>query len=227
MTDISTIRHDSIFTARKYDSEVTIIGAGAIGSRLWLALVELGVTEITTYDFDVIEPHNLANQIYMYDDIGQTKLDGLARYYTQKTGSPIPDDMVFKNERVTAGSEFIASTVVFLAVDTMEARKEIAEYQLEGNPRIEKVIDLRMASSHGDVISFDPNNRDEYKRWKDTLFSDEDGEVSPCGGSISVSPTASVLTNLAVWQYILHHTDPIAVDPKINIHLKPLILSAA
>jgi hypothetical protein len=58
-----------------------------------------------------------------------------------------------------------------------------------------------------------------------TIGSDEEAEVSACGSPFSVSPTAAILSNLAVWQYINDKTNPEARDKRVNVFLKPLTIS--
>ncbi len=52
---LSTIRHNEVFPAHKHNDHIDLIGAGAIGSRVWAALVELGLTDMSVYDFDDVE----------------------------------------------------------------------------------------------------------------------------------------------------------------------------
>ena len=58
--------------------EVTIIGAGAVGSFTCLTLAKMGVMNITVYDGDTVEEHNLPNQWYRPRDLGRQKVDALA-----------------------------------------------------------------------------------------------------------------------------------------------------
>ena len=58
--DIS--RHKELFNPYYFNTPVTIIGAGATGSWLALMLAKLGIQDITVYDFDVVEEHNVPNQ---------------------------------------------------------------------------------------------------------------------------------------------------------------------
>lgn len=219
-------RHQSIFDPQQNDHGITIIGAGATGSRLWLALVELGLKNITVYDFDVVESHNLANQIYLETHIGLPKVTALEAYYRYKTGETPPPSMRFLNEKVDSNTIDMFSGTVFLLTDTMQSRREIFDSHCAENYSLKCVIETRMASSYGNIFTFDPNDKDMREAWINTLVSDDEpGEVSPCGSSISVGTTASIIANLAVWQFILQCTNPIAVDPKVNIFLQPLIVS--
>lgn len=223
---ISTIRHDMIFNASKFKNmPINIIGVGATGSRIWLSLVELGLTNIKVFDFDYVEPHNLANQIYLTSHVGQSKVDGLKDYYKMKTGMNPPKEMEFFEEKIQKDSDFTIEGVLFLLTDTMESRKEIYDNFIEGNNRLLHVIETRMASSYGNVNTFDPYDSVQCERWVGSLINDEDAEVSPCGASISVGPTASIIANMAVWQFIHLLTNPEASDEQALVHLKPFSLA--
>ena len=222
MADLSLIRHQSIFDTSEYNPPIHIIGAGATGSRIWLALVELGLTNISIYDFDDVEAHNLANQIYLNEDIGSAKIDACYQYYYRKTGHRPPKSMQFINAKVGEDSGPLEG-IVFLLTDTMASRKEIFEACIRGKSFL--MIETRMASSYGDIKTVNPFNDVECLQWDHSLVSDDDAEVSACGSSISVGPTASVIANMAVWQMIHFLTDQAAMDTNINIHLKPFMLT--
>lgn len=225
MTDISVIRHQMIFDPSKNNVPVHIIGAGATGSRLWLALVELGLTNIHVYDFDEVESHNLANQIFLIEDVGTPKVEALRKYYRRKTGENAPDTMTFNNWKVTGETmkPDVLKGVVFLLTDTMDSRRDIFDNCVTGSQTF-VMIETRMASSYGDVKTVNPFDPEQVTAWLDSLSTDDDTEVSACGSSISVGPTASIIANLAVWQMIHALTNPEAVDPNIHLHLKPLML---
>jgi tRNA A37 threonylcarbamoyladenosine dehydratase len=46
------------------DKPVTVIGAGGIGAAMVVALAKTGFENITVYDFDTVEEHNLPNQLF-------------------------------------------------------------------------------------------------------------------------------------------------------------------
>lgn len=223
---ISTIRHDSIFDKNSFNVPITIIGAGATGSRVFLALVELGITNITVIDFDKVEPHNLANQAYVSSDIGHAKVGACENLYSEKTGEVRPDCMKFILARVPSPeTKDAVKGVVFLLTDTMASRKEIFTESLKDNLDVQLVIETRMASSYGNILSFDPCDEEKSQKWWDTLSDDADTEVSACGSSISVGPTASIIANMAVWQFIHFANNPEAADEVIDLYLKPTIIN--
>jgi len=225
MADISLIRHQEIFDPNKNNVPVHIIGVGATGSRLWLSLVELGMTNIHVYDYDDVEAHNLANQVYLKDDVGTSKVRALKKYYQRKTGETPPDSMHFHNVKVEKDSGAGPfDGVVFLLTDTMASRKEIFENCIANSDTF-VMIETRMASSYGDIKTVNPFDKKQVTEWFNSLSTDEDTEVSACGSSISVGPTAAIIANIAVWQMIHALTNPEAVDPSINLHLKPMMMT--
>ncbi|MEZ5739443.1 MAG: ThiF family adenylyltransferase [Burkholderiaceae bacterium] len=59
---------------------VLVIGAGAIGNEVVKNLVLLGAGEITVFDMDRVERHNLTRSVLLHeDDIGQMKAQALAQ----------------------------------------------------------------------------------------------------------------------------------------------------
>ena len=226
MPNINVQRHMPIFNPFQFqDIDIHIIGAGAVGSRLWLALIELGISNISIYDFDEVESHNLSNQIYFHEDIGSKKVDALKKYYINKTGLQPPANMHFIDHKIDQDSNITFSGIVFLLTDTMQSRKDIYNHHIYGNNMVFQVFETRMAATHGNIYQFNNLDTEEAQTWFDTLGDDENNETTACGASISVGTTASVIANLAVWQFILSLTEPNGLDKCINIFLKPLIVS--
>jgi hypothetical protein len=127
--------------------------------------------------------------------------------------------MEFINKRVGEDDPFEMEGTVFLLTDTMASRKEIYKYCI--TPAVTCLIETRMASTHGNVFTVEPT---QFASWFDTLGEDGDLELSPCGTPISVGMTASVIANIAVWQFIAHHTDPLGKVAQADIYLKPFIV---
>jgi molybdopterin/thiamine biosynthesis adenylyltransferase len=227
MADITIRRHQSIFDPAQYPESINIIGCGATGSRVFMALVELGCMNINCYDFDHVEDHNLANQAFLASHILVPKVDACRNMYRLKTGRSAPETMTFNNARVPVKDAGIMSGIVFLLTDTMASRREIYEEVIKDNPLIPFVIETRMASTHGNVNVFDPNDPKQAKKWVDSLIDDGEAELSPCGQPISVGTTASIIANLAVMQYMWWSSNPEAANQNIEIYLKPFMTSGA
>jgi len=194
-------RHRSYFDPIKHGKPIVIIGAGATGSRVFEALINLGLRNITVYDNDIVEEHNLANQLYGHDDVYEAKVDGLDRWLRWKVNeheNGVHPKTNFIRKRVEGDMRIEMDRIVFLLTDTMDSRREIATNSLRLNPKVELVIETRMAITHGNVNMFNPNSVHEYVKWRESLFSDDEGEMSMCGTSLSIGTTASIIANLAV-----------------------------
>lgn len=232
---INIMRHESIFNPKDYDFPIHIIGAGATGSRVFAALVELGVKNISVYDDDVVEDHNLANQIYGVDDINEPKVIGCYNFTLHKLGI-VPKEMIFANRRVTDGyvrNGGVAGGIVFLLTDTMASRREIVAglhrrcitpSGAESAPLL--IIETRMASTHGSVFTLNLFDEEQYKQWRSTLVDDDNEdliELSPCGTALSVGTTASLIANYAVWQMMQFFIDPVGLQPRVDLFFKPTL----
>ena len=162
MLDIS--RHRELFDTEKFDTPITIIGVGATGSWVALALAKLGINNINIYDFDIVEEHNIANQAYNYStDIGKSKVEALCNLITHNTTiCPIPRNAKFTNQRL--------SGIVFLMVDSMKERKKIWESSIKMKSAIQLLIEPRMGLDVGRVYCVEPINLTHIKKYEDTYY---------------------------------------------------------
>jgi molybdopterin/thiamine biosynthesis adenylyltransferase len=194
---IDPIRHLEVFSPEWLgEARIDIIGAGATGSRIALGLAKLGITNIHVWDFDKIEAHNIPNQAYGNHQIGELKVNALQRTIAEATGTEI----TIHPERVD-GSQRLGD-IVFLLTDTMASRQEIWKAGLRYKAHVKTVIETRMGSNNGRVYTINPMNPAHVKGWEETLYSDDVAEVSACGTSITVGPTAEIVSGLAQWQFI-------------------------
>ena len=220
---LSTIRHDDIFPSYKYNYPITVIGVGAIGSRVGMALVELGLTNLAFIDFDTVEPHNLANQAFMDAHIGISKTTAMEDLVRMKLGY-VPDNMKFVNNKIDKDSKPMNHGTVFMCVDSIEARRMLIDKFIRDESAT-VVFDTRMASTHGNVHVVNLLNPSAVNEYLNKLPADDDNtEVSACGTSLTVGTTASILANLVVWQFMHFKHEPAALTKNIEIYLKPLMI---
>lgn len=197
MNPVDITRHIDVFSPDKFGKRrIDVIGAGATGSRIVLSLAKLGLDNIHVWDFDKVEAHNIANQAFGIADIGKLKVEALRDLVKSQTGLEIQ----IHNERVDGTQEL--GDVVFLLTDTMASRKEIWQKGIRYKMRTKLMIETRMGADQGRVYTICPTKPAQVKFWESTLYSDDFAEVSACGASITVGPTAEFLTGLAVWQLI-------------------------
>lgn len=194
---VDAIRHLKVFDPDAFGKRrVDIIGCGATGSKVVMALAKLGITNIHAWDFDKVEAHNVANQLFGNGDIGKLKVEALAEAVKRDTGTVITTH----NEKVD-GTQAMGD-VVFLLTDTMASRKQIWEKGLRYKPQVQVVIETRMGTDNGRLYCVSPILPASVKGWEATLYEDDKAEVSACGSTISVGPTADVLAGMAVWQVV-------------------------
>ena len=65
------------FKPEKIGGRVHIIGCGSIGSTVAENLARCGVKKFTLWDFDTVESHNLANQMFLARHVGKPKVEAL------------------------------------------------------------------------------------------------------------------------------------------------------
>jgi molybdopterin/thiamine biosynthesis adenylyltransferase len=195
---LNITRHIDVFSPDDFGARrVDVIGVGASGSRVVLSLAKLGIENIHVWDDDVVEAHNVPNQVFGLDDIGKLKVDALKAIVLRQTGIEITTHA----ERVDGKQ--VLGEVVFLLTDTMSSRKQIWTGGIKYKARTKLMIETRMGSDQGYVYIINPTAPAQVRGWEAASdYGDEVAEVSACGTSISVGPTAEFLSGLAVWQLI-------------------------
>jgi hypothetical protein len=205
--DIS--RHKELFDPYKFEHPVTIIGAGATGSWLALALAKLGIENITVWDFDVIEEHNVPNQAYRLKDVGISKVAALNGLLLRTINQPIKfHHEPFTNQRLAG--------IIFLMVDSMKTRKEIWDASIKMKSAVKLLIEPRMGLDVARVYNVDPCDLTHVKEYENTYYDDDVAEVSACGVSKSVISTAMATASWCVRQLINFH-NKIELDNEILI----------
>ena len=120
MNEIHTSRFKDAPWFAKEEINTVIGGAGGIGSWLTLLLCRAGFTPVV-YDFDRLEEHNLAGQMYSKQDAISNKLKVTALKENCKAFADT--DINIFSERIT--EETMSHNYVFSAFDNMKARKDM------------------------------------------------------------------------------------------------------
>jgi molybdopterin/thiamine biosynthesis adenylyltransferase len=219
-TQLDVRRHADLFDPYKFTTPVTIIGAGATGSWLALALAKLGITNIHVWDFDTVEEHNVPNQFYHIHDASkadmeqgvmapQSKVHCLKQNVNLFTGTEIKINYeAFVDQRL--------SGIVFLMVDSMEARKSIFDASIKMKSAVKLLVEPRMGLSEGRIYNVNPMNLEHIRRYEDCWYSDADAEVSACGTSQTVITTAMSVASMCARQLINFHNN-VELDNEILI----------
>lgn len=211
MIDIS--RHKELFNPENFKIPITIIGAGATGSWLALILAKLGIENISVWDFDKVEEHNIANQAYSTKFINKPKVEALHDLIFNQTDTLIN----FRNEAFTNQR---LNGIVFLMVDSMETRKSIWENSIKMKSGVKLLVEPRMGLDVGRIYNVDPCNLTHIKEYENTYYSDDVAEVSACGNSMTVVSTAMAVASWCARQLINFVNDDVELNNEILIDFK-------
>ena len=175
-----------------------IIGCGSVGSTVAALLARLGVTKFVLYDFDRVEAHNLANQMFIHKDIKTEKVDAVKRIITEINPDAEPTIEICRegyNDQKLNG-------YVFLCVDNIDLRREICQKH-RMNRMIKAVFDFRTRledAQHYAANWADMKQVDNLIKTMD--FSHDEAHaatpVTACGTELGVAPTVWVICSLGV-----------------------------
>jgi len=177
---------------KNYTYDITIIGAGGIGSWVALLLSKFGIM-MRLYDFDRFEKVNQAGQIFLANDVGLPKTLAVSKLLSAVNGnSPLNT-----YGRWDPGDPLSPITIV--AVDNMSVRKRVFEDWSRKYSTRDKAlfIDARLAAELYQIYTVKgtlsgPNAlaRDRYLK---EFFTDDQADATLC----SYKQTAYVAAMLA------------------------------
>lgn len=190
------------FQPEKDQSMVHIIGCGSVGSTIAENLARCGVTKMTLWDFDKVESHNIVNQMFLQEHIGKNKAEAL-RDIIISINPEAARDIVVKTEGWKGKT---LSGYVFLAVDSIDVRKQIVEKHM-GSTYIKAMFDVRTLLESAQHYAADWSNIDMRKALlKSMQFTHEEAAAetptSACGVTLGVATTVRIVSALAVNNYI-------------------------
>lgn len=224
MTEVHSSRFKDAPWFPKEETNVIVGGAGGIGSWLTLMLSRAGFYPVV-YDFDILEGHNLAGQLYTKSDAEAMvlKVDALKGLCKQFADT----DITVMNEKYTKDS--MSHHYVFSAFDNMQARKDmfeawkeyvkewedfrnIAEAEAEGvaNMSLEEpiFIDGRLTAEQMQIFCVTPDLIAEYEKH---LFDDSEVEDAPCTMK-QTSHSAAMIASHMVGFFTNHMTNNAVKD---------------
>lgn len=189
----------------KLTTPITVIGAGAIGSFVALALVKMGFENLTVFDFDDVSIENMNCQWYRFDDIGKPKVSALRELIYAFTRSNITS----RHEKFIGAEQQVAvlGEIVITAVDSMEVRKTIWAY-CKDNGKVFWYIDPRMAAEYALSFVIDPNDTTDIKAYEKTLYTDENAVSERC------TAKATMYTATMIAGYVAKHVKDVVTGNK-------------
>lgn len=193
MHQVSFLRHAAFVGPEDFMDPITIVGCGAVGSYIAYFLAKMGCQKFVLFDKDYIEPHNLPNQAFDPEHIGQKKVDALKKVL-QKFNPQIEIttyDRFFSEK----DGELVEGPLV-LATDTMKSRQEIynAFYM---NTSIDHVFEVRLGFGYGELNIVDTTDPQSCESWKSSLRDDSEIPDGPCNLRICTTLVAIIAAQAA------------------------------
>jgi len=185
---------------------IHIIGCGSVGSTVAELLVRFGLTKITLYDFDSVEPKNLANQLFTQEHIGESKTEALTNILTEINPEVKPKNSEGLKIQPYGYSGQKLSGYVFLCVDNIELRKSIA-VENKDNPYIKAMFDFRTRLTDAQHYAADWSDLKMVKDFINSMNFTHDETtaetpVSACNVTLSVAPTVRIISALGVTNFV-------------------------
>lgn len=190
------------FQPESVNERIHIIGCGSVGSTIAELLSRFGLTKISLYDFDTVEPHNIVNQMFTSKDIGKLKVNAVADMLKDINPEIGTDLKTFDKGYMTQK----LSGYVFLCVDNIELRRQIAESYKHSN-YIKAMFDVRTRLTDAQHYAADWSDKkmvENFLRSMDFSHDEatEETPVSACNIALSVAPTVRLICNYAVSNFI-------------------------
>lgn len=188
----------NLIDVEEVNTPINVIGCGALGSWLVLFLLKMGFKNITVYDFDNIEEHNIPNQCFSEKQIGAPKvnaMDEITCYFSSDARNRVK----FVNQKITLKEVWEMEGIILCAVDSMRVRKEIYENSIKRKD-CDLFIEARLSIWGAYIYTLTQNSI--FEKYEETLYEDEEAEVSPCGVSQTALPSAVNAASIMIMQMI-------------------------
>jgi len=186
---LNLTKSSEFFDPEKCTDPIHIIGCGSVGSTVAELLARFGLKNVRLYDFDIVEEHNLANQMFTTENLYKPKIDGVYDRWVKINPDAAKTIKLYPNG--WDGQKL--SGYVFLCVDNIELRRKIVE-ENKYNLNIKAMFDFRTALVSAQHYAADWNKPEDINYLLDQMdFTHAEAEknvpVSACKVSLCVMPT--------------------------------------
>ena len=188
------------FNPAMCNSRCHMIGCGSVGSTVTELLVRFGIQKFALYDFDVVEPHNLVNQMFTQKHVGRPKVEALKEMILDI--NPEANVKIYPK----GWTDQPLDGYVFLGLDNIELRKKVAE-ENKYNEFIKAMFDFRTGLTDAQHFAADWSEVKDKKAFIDSMnFTHEEAklntQMSACNVSLCVAPTVRMISNAGVTNFI-------------------------
>lgn len=173
---VSFLRHSGWVGPEDLKDTICIIGCGAVGSHIAQLAANMGFHKFQLWDGDIVEAHNLSNQAFDLEHVGEKKVEALAKVLKRfNPAIEVETHSYFESDK---HKEFLTGPLV-IATDTMSARYDIFK-AFKFNPAVQGVYEVRLGFDFGEVHTVDNMNLSDCKNWYATLQDDSEIPEGPC-----------------------------------------------
>lgn len=195
-------KSSEFFDPQSCKDAIHVIGCGSVGSCVCELLARFGLTNVSLYDFDTVEEHNLANQNFTTEDLYKPKLEGVYSRWIKINPEATKEIKLYPDG--WNGQKL--SGYVFLCVDNIDLRRKIVEDN-KYNMNIKAMFDFRTALTSAQHYAADWSDDDSINYLLDQMdFSHEEAEknvpVSACKVSLCVMPTVWSVSMAGVVNFV-------------------------
>ncbi len=205
------LRNKDLIDQSRLD-KITVIGAGGIGSALLQNAAIMGFKEITVWDPDMLEEHNLSTTSWPEHYLNQPKVHAASR-----TCKKLNKDVKINLREAFWEPGMKLDNKVFLTPDNMECRLAVYN-QWKTNPNREFLIDMRMGALGYEIITV--TRESDY--FMDSYVSSKEIADDPCtakhtifcgslSASFGLSQAFNVLQNRVYYAYIWGSLGPVSL----------------
>ena len=202
MGTLNLVKSYDFFKPEEVKERIHIIGCGSVGSTVAELLVRFGLTKLTLYDFDVVEPKNLANQMFRQKHVGHDKILALSDMLCEIN----PELMKLLDVKPKGYTGQKLSGYIFLCVDNIDLRCDIAIAH-KGNPYVKAMFDFRTRLTDAQHYAADWASMKMVDDFINSMyFTHEEATaetpVSACNVTLSVAPTIRMICALGVANFV-------------------------
>jgi len=189
--------------------KITVIGLGGIGSTVVTLLSIMGFDEITGWDDDILEEHNLSSTTYPWTNVDTHKTEAAKIQALRYGGDDAGNGCRFNAKTERWNSSKPLGHKVITCLDSMDTRMEVYECWRDMNYDSGFLIDLRM-----DALSFEMvTTTRKYDEFDKYWITDAEIEPAPCTmkhtifsssiiGGLGVSQVFNCVANKPYYGYI-------------------------
>lgn len=182
-------RQLDIISPSELDIPITVIGLGGIGSPTAYLLAKMGCSDLTLYDGDTVEEHNIPNQFYGIQDIGENKAVALSHRIQHDLDIRVnPMMRHFTNDTV--------GEIVISCVDSMATRQAIWQH-VKKQSDVGLYLEARMGAEMCRIYSLNPNYNTLW--YNDMLYTDDHALPLPCTARATIY-TGNLIASFLTYQ---------------------------